>query len=296
MKILKAALLGRSLGHSISPDVHCALFNIVRAKCESDYDSLDYSKIECSDEQGFLSHVEGGRKDGYQGFNVTFPYKFAASNIGEEPSPLVKEIHSANVILCDAIPRSISTDGNGFRFAMEKNHPKLAYEQYELTILGAGGAARAVLHAVRELGWKKITIAARSIQKANQAAPSYGSVVVPSLDEISRDAAHQFIVQATPVGQRSNESLLENFEWRNGDIAVDLVYNPLRTRFLDYAASMGAKIVDGLGMLIEQAALSQYCWMTGTETDHTLLNNEEYRLIYDSLSKLLIPRWEHFAT
>jgi shikimate dehydrogenase len=295
MKILKAALLGTSLAHSISPEVHKALFDIVRAKCKSDYESLKYSKIECRDKREFLFQVERGIEGCYRGFNVTFPYKFAASNVGGTPSPLVKQIHSANVILCDAVPRIISTDGNGFRFAIEKSYSDLSPQHYSLTILGAGGAARAVLYAIGELGWKRVTIAARATREARRSVHGYEEVSVLGIDEIKRDGSKQFIVQATPVGQRTDESLLENFEWSNGDIAVDLVYNPLRTRFLDRAAGMGAKIVDGLGMLIEQAALSQYFWMTGNEADHSLLSKEEFHAMHASLSKLLTPRWDAFV-
>ncbi len=296
MKILKAALLGRSLGHSISPDVHRALFDVVRAKSETDYDLLHYLKIECLDDGEFLSQVERGRAEGYRGFNVTFPYKFAASNITGASSQTVMQIQSANVILCEANPYIISSDGNGFRFALQKNYPELNYDQYSLLILGAGGAARSVLHTMRELGWNKIILAARSLEDARRAVLSYEAVSAMEIDKISRDEAKQFIVQSTPVGQRSSEALLEDFEWRNGDIVVDLVYNPLRTRFLDHAANRGAQIVDGLGMLIEQAALSQYFWMTGTEADHSLLNKVEFYSIHSSLSKLLTQRWDAFAT
>ena len=124
----------------------------------------------------------------------------------------------------------------------------------------------------------------------------YENVSVSRIEAVSRDAGRQFIVQATPVGQRTGESLLEDFEWEAGDIAVDLVYNPLRTRFLDSAMDRGAKIVDGLGMLMEQAALSQYFWMTGKEATSSLLTNDEFQAIHASLSNLLAPRWDAFTT
>ncbi len=296
MNILKAALLGRSLGHSISPKVHEFLFDILRSKCDTDFDALDYLKIECRDETEFLLQVERGMIDGFRGFNITFPYKYAASNIGREASSHVKQIRSANTILCETPMRIISTDGDGFRFAIEKSCPDLSYNQYSLTILGAGGAARAVLGAMWELGWQKITVAARSLEEARRSVLPYEGVSAVKLDEISRDAARQFIVQATPVGQRTAESLLDDFEWRTGDIAVDLVYNPLLTRFLDHALIGGARVIDGLGMLIEQAALSQYFWMTGNVADRSLLNDEEFYRSQASLSTLLIPRWDKFAT
>jgi shikimate dehydrogenase len=296
MKILKAALLGRSLTHSISPEVHRTLFDIVRAKCKSDYELLDYTKIECSDEYEFLSIVEHGSEKGYRGFNVTFPYKFATSNMVGEHSLLGEGIHSANTILCSSPLRTVSTDGDGFRFAIQKSNPDLSHDQYQLTILGAGGAARAVLHATYAFPWKCIVVAARNVLEARRAVQSHPEVEVIELDEIERDAKKQFIVQATPVGQRTDESLLEHFEWRKGDIAVDLVYNPLRTRFLDNAANKGAKIIDGLGMLMEQAALSQYFWMMGQESSQSLLTEQEFHAIHTQLSKLLMPRWDAFAT
>jgi shikimate dehydrogenase len=296
MKTLKAALIGRSLDHSISPEVHQMLFDVVRSKCNADYEVLEYSKTECHDEHECLSVIAHGLENGFRGFNITLPYKYAALSVVGECSALVKLIRSANVILCDAPPKIASTDGNGFRFALEKIYPDILFENYSLTILGAGGAARAVLHSMVEFGWKKITVAARSSEQAVRAARSYKDIAVFRLDKISRDAATQFIVQATPVGQRTGESLLENFEWKNGDIAADLVYNPLRTHFLDRAANMGAKIVDGLGMLIEQAALSQYVWMTGKESDRSILTSTEFWDIYTALSKLVTPRWDAFVT
>jgi shikimate dehydrogenase len=296
MKILKAALLGRSLDHSISPEVHGHLFEGVRAKCGGQFDALDYGKIECADESEFLSQIRNGGKNGYVGFNVTFPYKYAISNVAGEVSALAKQIHSANTVLCLQLPKIISTDGDGFRFAILKSCPELLSEEYSLTILGAGGAARAVLYGIYPWGWKSITIAARSEEQARRAAQTYQSVTVSSIEEIQRDVGKQFIVQATPVGQRADKSLMDDFEWREGDIAADLVYNPLRTRFLDHAASGGATIVDGLGMLMEQASLSQHFWMTGTLVDRSLLSSEEFHTSRETLSKLLTPRWDAFAT
>ncbi len=295
MKILKAALLGRSLDHSISPEVHRQLFELVRSKCNSEYASLDYSKIECANEQEFQTCVEAGAENGHRGFNVTFPYKFAASEIAGVSSPVVQQIHSANTVLCEEPLKIASTDGDGFRFAIEKGLPNLQPDSYALSILGAGGAARAVLHAVQSFGWRSIVLAARSIEEARRAAAPYPHVTVTSIAEFARDAVPQFIVQATPVGQRSKESLLTDFRWLRGDIAVDLVYNPLRTRFLDFAASGGARTIDGLGMLMEQAALSQYFWMTGSPSEYSLLTPDEFITLHHSLSKLLTPRWDDFG-
>src|ERR1035437_3397719 len=128
MKILKAALLGRSLPRSISPEVHLELFGILRSKLDSDYDAIDYAKIECRDEAEFRARIERGESDGFVGFNVTFPFKFAAATMEGECSPLVQQIHSANTISCATPLRIVSTDGDGFRFAMQKSCPGLSYK------------------------------------------------------------------------------------------------------------------------------------------------------------------------
>ncbi len=296
MKILKAALLGMSLDHSISPQVHQALFQLVLEKSKCDYTALDYSMIECKDERSFFSVIKNGVKKGYAGFNITFPFKYAASKIDGEQSEIVNKIYSANSILCSSTMKIISTDGDGFRYSFEKMFPNLLYSNYSLIILGAGGAARALLHTIHRFGWRNITVVARSISEARKVVEQYDNISVVGFDEISRDVGKQFVVHATPVGQRSTASLIKNFEWCDGDIAADLVYNPLQTRFLDRAAKAGANIVDGLGMLIEQAALSQYFWMTGNEAEYSLLGEDDFNRVHALLSKLLTQQWDAFAT
>lgn len=295
MRVLKAALLGRSLPYSISSEVHNAVFNIIQAKCTSNFDSIDYSKIECENEDILRTHIVKGKQDGFVGFNITFPYKYVASIMEGNSSSVVRRIHSANTIDCTKPLKIISTDGNGFLFALEKSFSHLSYSEFALVILGAGGGARAVLDSLNNFAWRQKIIAARSIEAALRAAEPYSSVEPLLLDDFKRDAGRQFIVNATPVGQRTRDALLRDFKWESRDIALDLVYNPLRTRFLDQAVQAGARTVDGLGMLIEQAALSQYFWMTGGESTESVLRFEEFRSLHASLSTLLTPRWDAFA-
>jgi shikimate dehydrogenase len=289
MSVLKAALLGRTLDHSISPQVHRAIFTIVRSKVMTEFDSIDYSNIECADVGEFMNVVKRGSEKGFIGFNITFPYKYLASTLASDTSSIVKQINSANTIRRGNPNQIISTDGFGFRFALDKALPGLAYSDYSLTILGNGGAARAILNAIDSFGWRRITKAARTYSEKRS------SDITP-LQEVRRDGSKQFVVQATPVGQRTRETLLQDFDWRPGDIAVDLVYNPLRTRFLDIASNGGAFAIDGLGMLIEQAALSQYFWITGNESIESILTEAEHIALHNSLSKLVTPRWDAFAS
>ncbi|MHB8391954.1 MAG: shikimate dehydrogenase family protein [Acidobacteriaceae bacterium] len=287
-------MLGRSLPYSLSPEVHRAIFPIIQSKWKA-FDSIDYAKIELPDQEEFCDFVRNGEERGFSGFNVTFPYKYVASTMEGQVSKMVLGIHSANTIACGPPLQIISTDGNGFRFAMEKSLSELSYAEYCLVILGAGGAARAVLRALRPLGWKRIILTARSLDRAENATRDEAEIELSTLDNFRRDARPHFIVQATPVGQRAAETLLEHFEWKADDVAADLVYNPLRTKFLHRAAGFGAKTLDGLGMLIEQAALSQYFWTTGAEAESSELSSNEFHLLHTSLAKLLLPQWDASA-
>ncbi len=295
MKTLKAALAGRVLTHSISPEVHRAIFPIVREKTHAGYDAIEYNNLECETEDVFRFHVKHGGEWGFTGMNVTFPYKHIASQLARDADAVVRSIYSGNTIRFGMQFRVCSTDGPGFRLAIEKEYPGLVPSDYRLVIVGAGGAARAVLHAVLDMGWRKVTVAARSLESMKRGFSNYPNVECVDLAHLLRDDGPQFIVHTTPVGQRSMDSLLNKFEWREGDVALDLVYNPLHTRFLENAAAMGATTISGLGMLLEQAALSQHIWMTGEVAAGSMLTLEEYATLKETLSPLLAPRWDSFS-
>jgi shikimate dehydrogenase len=296
MKTLKAALAGRVLTHSISPEVHRAIFPIVRERTHSEFGAIEYNNLECETEDVFRFHIKHGGEWGFTGLNVTFPYKHIASQLARDADATVRSIHSGNTIRFGMQFRVCSTDGPGFRFALMKECPDLDTSTHRLVVVGAGGAARAVLHAVIDMGWRSITVAARSVEGMQRTFEDYPDIEYIELSQLERDEGPQCVVHATPVGQRSSDSLLYHFEWKQGDIAVDLIYNPLRTRFLDHAAEQGATPISGLGMLLEQAALSQHIWMTGQVAAGSMLSEEEYFLLKESLAPLLAPRWDAFVT
>ncbi len=293
MKALKAALLGRSLTHSISPAVHEALFPLLCQKLNCRFERIAYTNIECENEDVFLGYLN---KDDRVGFSVTFPYKYLASQLSEDANSLVHRIKSANTILTGKPPSVYSTDGAGFVYALEKACPPLVTKDYQLVVIGAGGAARAVMEAVYARGWRGITVRARALSEARRSFERYTHVTVLPLESFDRMPGNYLIIHATPVGQRGSDSLLQHFDWQTGDIAIDLVYNPLRTKFLDSAEVKGATAVDGLGMLIEQAALSQHIWMSGEEADESLLTLGEFQELHRTLSTHLAPRWDAFAS
>src|SRR5262249_50068804 len=158
---------------------------ILNAKLKSGFDSLDYRNIECEDENVFRRFVE--QEDDFVGFNVTFPYKYIASELDGLRLQPVEAIHSANTIFHGEPNRIASTDGAGFRASLEKLLPTLEASRYALTIIGAGGASRAVMQAMYDLGWKKVAVVARSMEEARRSLALIPGVKVLSFPELKRD-------------------------------------------------------------------------------------------------------------
>jgi shikimate dehydrogenase len=99
---------------------------------------------------------------------------------------------------------------------------------------------------------------------------------------------YRLVIQSTPVGSIAHPgNLTAGFQWNELDFAIDLTYNPLRTRFLESASEAGAKTMNGLGMLIEQAAFAQHYWLTGVLPDRSPLFDSEYKDIKSKLSNEL---------
>jgi shikimate dehydrogenase len=294
MSILKAALIGKSLDHSISPEVHSHLFKILSNKVKTEWEAIEYSKMECKDTDEVYQWITSAADRGYRGANVTIPYKEFASGLGKD-NGFVRSVRSANTLLFNDTLHVYSTDGAGFLYTLQKEYPALDASNYHLIILGAGGASRAIIHVLQQLDWNSIIVGVRSVETVRERMEEMQKFPLTTIDDIQRKDGNCFIINATPVGQRSEAFLLKAFDWKVGDIAVDLVYNPVRTKFLEHAAFAGASTMDGLGMLIEQAALSQYLWMTGAESDASLLSSSEYLKLRETLAPLLIPEWHDFV-
>jgi shikimate dehydrogenase len=130
-------------------------------------------------------------------------------------------------------------------------------------VLGAGGSARAVVHALLNDGWN-VTIAARRLEQAGQLAASFPNSHLPitHLDDL-RPLTFDLLVNTTPLGMFPNTAtspLPENLSLPSNAFVYDLVYNPRETELVRRARSQGLQAATGLGMLIEQAALAFQLW------------------------------------
>ncbi len=299
MTAYKAALLGQELSHSISHILHNLLFPILAPKYNLSSASLEYELVERTDANEFANWINAASRDGYIGANVTYPYKNNAYHISDRHIGSAASISSANVIrFQNRVIECASTDGQGFLNALLRAHPHLVLGNYHLVIVGAGAVAKAIAYTL--CTWTmplSLTIVNRSVKAAQELAefciaespgPSVRAMHINDFIHIYPEQKKRLIIQATPVGQQNHPgNITTGFIWDESDIAVDVVYNPERTPFLLSAEQFGAKTVGGLGMLIEQAALSQVFWLTGLCPTTSPLSNQEYQNMYELLRQSL---------
>jgi shikimate dehydrogenase len=282
--ILKCALLGSQIEHSLSPAIHHALFPLIKDRTGSGFSSIQYEPIACPSREYAIRWVDEARRFGFHGANVTHPYKALAVEFAESPSALARTIRSANTLTFEDEIRADSTDGQGFLNALRRRSSE-TFAGYDLIVLGAGGAARAVLWALNDFRFESRTVAVRDSARADLISSLCPSARIVKISGVHRRANPCFVVQATPVGLDRTSNILPDFEWRSQDVAYDLLYRPIETAFLANAGPAGAVTIDGLGMLIEQAALSQMIWMTGESAARSPLTDDEF-----------FSLWERFAT
>jgi shikimate dehydrogenase len=299
MSHIKSALLGRELSHSISDRLHRELFPIISAKYSSNMNGIDYSFVECPTEEDFKQWIAAARPNKYFGVNITYPYKNTAYEVADRRVGAAGTIKSANVIrYSNPIIEATSTDGQGFLNALLREYPQFDLEPYHLVVLGAGAAAKAVVYALCTK-WMplSLTIVNRSIPQAQELAefclaespgPSVKILSINDFASLFDEPRRRLVIQATPVGQSNHSgNIAAGFAFNDSDMAVDLVYRPAKTSFIQSAQSAGAKTLGGLGMLIEQAALSQVFWFTGLSPIISPLSDDEFKAIYSSVAPLV---------
>jgi shikimate dehydrogenase len=204
-------------------------------------------------------------KTGLRGVNVTLPHKLAALELADEASAAARAIGAANTIGFDAEGRIFAdnTDSYGFTENLCEGAPGWDPAAGPALVLGAGGAARAVIHALLEAGAPTIRLANRSQNKAEALAAHFGPRVEP-VAWAGRDGATggaATIVNTTSLGMTGNPPLqLALDDAPATALVTDIVYAPLETPLLAAARARGLTTVDGLGMLLHQARPGFRAW------------------------------------
>ncbi len=203
----------------------------------------------------FLQALKEGRS-GFIGGNVTIPHKEIAFKLADKPDELSQELGASNTLWVEeGRLHATNTDGRGFTANLDERHPGWDKAR-SAVILGAGGASRAVIQAVRDRGFKEIHLVNRTVTRARELADRFGAVVqahpMEALSEVMSGAG--LFINTTSLGMDGEEAPRLDFSpLLSGAVVTDIVYVPLKTPFLVQAEAQGFPTVDGLGMLLHQA-------------------------------------------
>ncbi len=252
-----AAIIGHPVSHSLSPALHNAAFAAA---------GLDWIYVAFDVEAGeAATALAGMRALGIGGLSVTMPHKSDVYAAVDVVAPEAEALESVNTVVVDAEGLLVghSTDGAGFVDSLHADaHTDPAGQR--IAVVGAGGAARSVIDALGRAGAAEVVVVNRTHDSAVQAARLAGAVGRVGTPDDIRGA--DIVINATSVGMGSDVLALDPQLLRHGALVADLVYHPIDTALLAAARDRGCRTLDGLGMLIHQAARQQVLW-TGRQPD-----------------------------
>jgi shikimate dehydrogenase len=248
--VKRACVIGWPVEHSRSPTIHrywLKLYGIDGA----------YEKEAVRPEElaGFLASLGA---HGYAGANVTLPHKEEALRLAMIADETARVIGAANTLWLDGAGRlnASNTDAYGFMTNLNQEVPHWNRGRRPLMVLGAGGAARAIIYGLIAQGASRILLANRTRDRAEALAGTIG----PAVSVVDWEGRNQalpgcgLLINATSLGMTGKEPLDIDVEALPEDAVVaDIVYSPLETSLLASARTRGRQVVDGLGMLLYQA-------------------------------------------
>jgi len=253
------AVIGNPVAHSQSPAIH-------QAFASQTGQDIDYVRV-LAPLGGFADTVRTLIADGYQGANVTVPFKFDAYTLADRLTERAMDAGAVNTLVFgrDGIVGD-NTDGIGLVRDVQ-NNMGVALQGKRVLLIGAGGAAEGVLHPMLEQQPTLLVIANRNLDKAlsmvkkveEQGDFRYVSVNAQAFDDL-QGQSFDVVINATSAGLSDAKLPLPSDVFAHGALAYDMMYGH-ETPFMAFAREHGAALVaDGLGMLVEQAAEAFYLW------------------------------------
>jgi shikimate dehydrogenase len=271
-------LLGHPVGHSVSPAIHAAAYRELGLPHR-------YEVVDCPSEAHVQAQLERLRAGDVAGMNITVPWKRLAFESCDRPDASAQRTGVVNVLALDAHGRLVgsNTDARALAEELAALHPA----PRSAAVIGAGGAAQAAVVACQSLGIEQVVLSnrgwnlgePRSSWRRAEACAALGAQLcgwpesaadrrAGTLSE--RVARVDVIIQATSAGMRGagpGEAVSDWIPWRElapGAVAIDVVYNPPATPFLQAARRAQVPCAGGLGMLVRQAAAAIRIWLGST--------------------------------
>lgn len=252
-------VIGEPVEHSLSPVLHNAAFAAL---------GIDWVSVAFPVARGDAGDaIRGARALGLHGLSVTMPHKDAVAALVDRLTPLAARVGAVNCV-CFSGRETVgeNTDGAGLVASLRRG---LGFDPagHRCMVVGAGGAARAVIAALGDAGATEVVVVNRTAARADLAAAVAGEVGHTGAAEEATSC--ELVVNATPLGMGTAASSERGWPvdptlLGSGQAVVDLVYDPPVTPWLAAARAQGATVANGLGMLVHQAALQLTAW-TGHE-------------------------------
>ena len=244
----RAFVIGHPIAHSRSPLIHGFWL-------EDNAAAGSYERIDVAPDQ-LAGFVWGIADAGFAGGNVTVPHKSAVLGLVDEADEVARAIGAANTLWVeDGRVLATNTDAVGFAHSLDAEAPGWDASGGRAVVIGAGGAARAVVYALLDRGFA-VDVVNRGVERAELLARAFGPRVKASglPDVAARLGAADLLVNTTSLGMSGSPPLdLDLAPLARGALVCDIVYVPLETELLRRARRAGHRTVGGLGMLLHQA-------------------------------------------
>lgn len=253
---MKAGVIGHPIAHSKSPIIH--EYWMTQHNVQGSYERLDIAPDDL--EKNMCQLID----QGYDGFNVTLPHKQNIMTLCDKIDNHARAIGAVNtVVIKDGKLLGRNTDAFGFIKNIKTAHPNFDFQNKRVLVLGAGGAARAVIYGLLQEGVGQIFIANRT-RKSAEALQVLGEnfITVMDWDDSAKLLESiDIIVNTTALGMIGKPSLdMDLVGLKQGALVSDIVYTPLMTPLLMQATKHGHEVVTGIGMLLHQARPAFEAW------------------------------------
>lgn len=270
--IIKAGVIGYPISHSLSPLIH--KYWLDKYKINGSYELLEIKP------ENFEKDIKKLVSQGYTGFNITVPFKEKAFEIVDKITDRAKNIGAVNTIIVneDKTLTGHNTDAFGFIENIKQNTKDFIFKDKKVMVLGAGGASKAVIYGLLNENVDKIYLTNRTFKRAKiQEKQKVEAIQWNEKENYLSDV--DILVNTTSLGMKGQQDLeisLDNLP--SSSLVADIVYNPLETNLLKSARGKNNQTVDGIGMLIYQAAEGFENWFGkkpnfDNELKNILINN-----------------------
>lgn len=292
----KIFVIGNPIKHSLSPAMHNKAFEDLGIEDFFDYDKI---KIEENNLNFFVDKI---RSNEILGANVTIPYKTKVIDLLDDLTKEAKLIGAVNTIfLRNNKLIGHNTDGLGCLNALKEENVEIKNKR--ILLLGSGGAARAIGLTFGINKVKEIIVLNRTKSSAKKLSDDIESKTKTKsryscLDDIKKYLDKiDILVNCTSIGMFGNDdckTLLKSDDIKKNIIVMDIVYNPIRTKLLNEADKAGCRIIDGVGMLVNQGAISFECW-TGIKPSVSVMRKTILKILLKKTDKKEISSEQNFS-